>query len=392
MQMRRTGNLRIRILAIALFGVALSPQAFAVDVRICTAQGIIELELDERNAPAHARNFARYADSGFYSGTVIHRTVADTMVQGGGYDLALARRRPGEPIDNEAANGLSNRRGTIAASRSADPDSATAQFYINLADNTHLDATASSPGYTVFGRVTAGLDVLDGISRMPTRAMGELGEVPAPLVELESVTVLERESIFGISVAPNPESLQAEFEAAMARNDASATIAAIDGLRRGCVTLNSRQHLAEAEAAIALGRNDRARFGLAQFLARATTLDPLLPRAQRLFASLPEPVMSSDIERQLIQCRQPTAPSIPDGRFSELATMQLIESQVRRYRQLGESYLLCVARIIDAGELNELETIDATKRYNAVVIELTAAATRFNAAVAAFKAAQGRAD
>jgi peptidyl-prolyl cis-trans isomerase A (cyclophilin A) len=389
--MRRIGSPYRRALALAILALVISPAALAVDVRLCTSQGIIELELDERNAPRHARNFARYAENGFYSGTILHRAVADTMVQGGGYDTTLARRRPGEPVASEAANGLSNRRGTIAASRSTDPDSATAQFYINLRDNAHLDASADSPGYTVFGRVTAGLDLLDAISRQPTRQMGELPEVPVPLVELESVTVLERDSLFGVSVEPSPASLQAEFQAAMARGDAAATLAAIDALRRGCVTLDSQQHLAEAESALELGRVDRARFGLAQFLARATTLDPLLPRAQRLFAGLPEPV-GSDIDRQLVQCRRPEAPSIPDGRFSELVTLQTIEDQVRRYRQLGQSYLLCVSRLIDGGSLNELEAIDATERYNEAVIELTATVTRFNTAVAAYREAQGLTD
>lgn len=386
--MRRLRIPGFRVPLLAITAVALAPQAFAVDIRICTTQGIIELELDERNAPRHARNFARYADSGFYAGTIIHRAVADTMVQAGAYDLRLDRRRPGEPVANESANGLSNRRGTIAASRADDPDSASTQFYINLTDNTHLDASASTPGYTVFGRVTAGLDVLDAISRLPTRQMGELNEVPVPLVEFESVSVLERESLFGFTAEPDAETLRADFEAAMARNDAAMTLAAIDGLRRACLTLDSRQRLAEAEAALALDRADRARYGLEQYLARATTLDPLLPRAQRLYAALPAPE-SSDIERLLVQCRRPPVPSIPDGRFTELATMQTIEDQVRRYRQLGQSYLLCVERMLDSGELNERETIDATERYNEVVIELTATATRFNQAVARFRSAQG---
>jgi len=385
--MKHTRYSRYRFFLAAVLAIAVAPQAFGLDIRICTPEGVVELELDERNAPQHVRNFAAYAESGYYSGTVVHRAVPGTMIQGGGYDAALERRRPGAPVPSEAANGLSNRRGTIAASRGDDPDSATSQFFINLADNTHLDGTAESPGYTVFGRVTAGLDVLDAISRRPTRQMGELGEVPYPLVEFESVTVRERQSLFGASVEPDPASLQAAFDEAAARGGAAATLAAIDALREACIGLDSRQQLAEAEAAVELGRIDRARYGLSRFLARTGRLDPLLPRAQRLYAGLPAPV-TSDIGRQLARCRRPDAPSIPDGRSSELTTLQAVESEVRRYQQLGDDYLSCVARSIDSGDLTELETIDATASYNQVVIELTATATRFNEAVSAFKASR----
>jgi peptidyl-prolyl cis-trans isomerase A (cyclophilin A) len=385
--MNQTRALRSRLIVTAVLLIAAAPAAFAVDVRLCTPQGVVDVELDERRAPQHARNFVRYAESGYYSGTVIHRSVPDTMVQGGSFDMTLERRRPGAPVADESGNGLSNRRGTIAASRGADPDSATSQFYFNLTDNTHLDATPESPGFTVFGRVTAGLDVLDTISRLPTQQLGELSEVPVPLVELESVSVLERESRFGLTVEPDPASLGDELQTAMQSRDSAATLAAATKLRQACLTLTGAQRLAEAEAAIAEGQVDRARYGLAQYLARASQLDPLLPRAQRLYAGLPPPTVS-DIERRLAQCIRPAAPSIPDGRFSELATLQAIESEVRRYRQMGESYLSCVASEIDSGSLNELETIDATEKYNELVIELTATATRFNEAVSSFKAEQ----
>lgn len=382
----RIGSKRVSALLLACFGATAAPAALAIDVRVCTTQGMFELELDERNAPLHARNFARYAEAGFYSGTVIHRVVPGSMVQGGGYDLSLERRRPGAPVASEASNGLSNRRGTIAASRSEDPGSATSQFFVNLADNTHLDTTPDSVGYTVFGRITAGLDVLDAISRLPVRRSGELAEVPVPLVELESVTVLDRERVFGLSVERDPAAMQAEFEAAWARGDAAATLAAIDSLRQGCIALDGRQHLAEAEAAIELGRTDRARYGLEQYLARAASNDPLLASAQRLYAGLPSPA-ETGFEERIAHCREPSAPSIP-SRAMELATLQIIEGEVRRYRQDGEAYLDCIARVIDSGDLSEPEAIDATDRYNETVIGMTAVVTRYNQAVRAFSGSQ----
>ena len=373
--------------ACALLLLCLSPAALAVDVRFCTSEGAFVVALDDRSAPLHAANFARYVQSGFYTGTVLHRVVPGSMVQGGSFGPDLERRRPGSPVRNESQSRLSNERGTIAASRGQDPDSATSQFYFNLSDNPHLDAAPGTPGYTVFGRVTSGLDVLDRIAALPTRSVGELSDVPEPLVELESVSLLPRAAAFGPTAEPDAAALAAAFDDALASGDSTAVIDAVDALRRGCVTLDGRQHVAEAEAALALGFVDRARYGLEQYLAGATTLDPQLPRAQRLHAGLPVE-RSSDIDTLLASCEAPAAPSIPDGRTAELETLRAIEGAVLRYRQSGEVYLACVARLLDGGTLGELETIDATARHNAVVVEMTAVVTRFNDAVRAFREAR----
>jgi len=374
--------------ASCLLLLCLSPAAHAVDVRFCTAEGAFVVALDDRSAPLHAASFARYVESGFYTGTVLHRVVAGSMVQGGSYGPNLERRRPGNPVRNESQNRLSNERGTIAASRGQDPDSATSQFYFNLSDNSHLDAAPGTPGYTVFGRVTSGLDVLDRIAALPTRRVGELSDVPNPAVALESVSLLPRAAAFGLADEPGAEALVAGFDNALAGGDPSTIIAAVDALRRGCVTLDGRQHVAEAEAALALGSADRARYGLEQYLAAATTLDPLLPRAQGLYAGLPVE-RASNVDALLASCEAPAAPSIPNGRTAELETLRAIEGEVRRYRQAGELYLGCVTRVLDQGSLGELDTIDATARHNAVVVEMTAVVTRFNEAARAFKEARG---
>lgn len=381
-------NRRLAAPLAALIAASIAPAAHAVDVRVCTTRGIVEIELDDRNAPLHAANFARYVESGFYNGTVFHRVVPGSMVQGGGYDLALARRLPGDPVRNESAGALSNRRGTIAASRGEGPDSATSQFFFNLADNSHLDAAPGAPGYTVFGRVTAGLEVLDEIAALPSRATGDLEDVPVPLVELESVTTLERTAFFGLSVESDPATLARQFEAARAAGNAEDVLAAVDALRRGCIALDPAQHVAEAEAAITLGRRDRARYGLEQYLARASTLDPELPLAQRLYARLPQ-AEASNIDAHMTNCQRPAAPSVPGGRFAELETLEAVETAVRRYRQQSELYLRCVTQLIDSGQLNDAEIIDATKRHNDLVVEMTAVATRYNQAVREFKAARG---
>jgi peptidyl-prolyl cis-trans isomerase A (cyclophilin A) len=373
----------------ALLILLASPAALAVDVRICTNRGAIDVELDDRRAPQHSSNFIRYAESGFYDGTILHRAVPGSMVQGGSYNLAFERRAAGEPVANESGNGLSNRRGTIAAARSDDPDSATSQFFFNLSDNTHLDAGPGSPGYTVFGRVTAGLELLDAVSMSPTRRVGDLDQVPNPVVEVEAVTVLDRAPVFGVSIEPDPATLQGDFERAQARGDAAGIIRAIDALKQSCIGLDASQRLAEAEAANTLGLTARSRYALEGYMASADRRDPALPAAQRLLTGLPEVTQTRDIDALIAQCRRPVAPSLPDGRFTERATMQLVEQTVVRYRQLGESYLACVARVVEREDLDETEAIEITKRHNDVVVEMTAVLTRFNQAVRTFKAAQG---
>ena len=365
-----------------------SPGAFAANVRLCTDLGAVDVDLDERAAPAHSANFLRYTESGFYSGTVFHRVVSDSMVQGGSYNLAFERRMANDPVANESGNSLSNRRGTIAAARTEDPDSATSQFFFNLSDNTHLDAGPGTLGYTVFGRVTAGLEVLDEISRLPTERVGDLENVPGQMVGIQSLMRLDRAPVFGLSIEPDPAAFAADFEMASARGDAAGILAALGTLRQSCIVLNAAQHLAEAEAAIALEQPQRARYGLEQYLATANALDRELPRAQRLYRELPEPDRSREVGELIGHCRRPIAPAVPNGRFAERATLQTVEGAVLRYRQLGQLYLTCVSQRINRGDLDETERLSTTMRHNEIVIELTAVAVRFNDAVRTFRAAQ----
>ena len=152
----------------------LSP-ALAQDLsyaRIQTSMGDIDVALEAERAPATTENFLTYAKGGYYDRLAFHRVVPGRLIQGGGYTQRLRPRAARDPIPNEASNGLSNLRGTIAMARLADPDSATSQFYLNLSDNTDLDRTGDAfdfeAGYTVFGRIVAGQDVADAIGAVPT--------------------------------------------------------------------------------------------------------------------------------------------------------------------------------------------------------------------------------
>ncbi|MBO0697910.1 MAG: peptidylprolyl isomerase [Zavarzinella sp.] len=155
-----------------------------------TNQGNITIELDRQKAPLHAANFAAYADAGFFDGLIFHRVIADFMIQAGGHTPDMKQKAAtGAKVKNESLNGLKNLRGTLAAARTSDPDSASSQFFINLKDNAFLDGDQRTQkvGYSVFGRVTAGMDVVDKIARVRTGTQGGHNDVPNEPVVIKLV-------------------------------------------------------------------------------------------------------------------------------------------------------------------------------------------------------------
>ncbi|MCL7745116.1 peptidyl-prolyl cis-trans isomerase [Guyparkeria hydrothermalis] len=164
-------------------------------VRIETNQGPILVELFDERAPATVDNFLTYVRDGFYDGTIFHRVIPDFVAQGGGFTADFTRKETRPPVKNEADNGIGNTRGTLAMARTADPDSATAQFFINLADNDFLDRrddSAAGAGYTVFGEVIEGMETVDRIANLPTGAAGPFRkDVPRETVRIDSVQIVQ---------------------------------------------------------------------------------------------------------------------------------------------------------------------------------------------------------
>ena len=189
-------------LAIAVFLGLIGVAHAGTQVRLDTSMGPITLELADEQAPKSVENFLVYARGGFYDGTLFHRVIDGFMIQGGGFSPDFQQKATRAPIPNEANNGLKNRRGTVAMARTGDPNSATAQFFINVKDNDFLDYRAPTPqgwGYAVFGQVIDGMEVVDKIRQAPTGAGGPGGrfsDVPLTPVIIKSVTVL--------SAAPAP--------------------------------------------------------------------------------------------------------------------------------------------------------------------------------------------
>lgn len=163
-------------------------------VIIRTTFGEIKLELNVEQAPKTVANFLSYVRDGFYDGTIFHRVIDNFMIQGGGFDTDMQQKSPGAPIENEADNGLHNDFGTIAMARTTDPHSATAQFFINVKDNDFLNHTGKNMqgwGYTVFGKVVKGTEVLDKIRVVKTGNRKGHQDVPIDPVIIESVVIVE---------------------------------------------------------------------------------------------------------------------------------------------------------------------------------------------------------
>ncbi len=179
------------LLLATLASLTLSLPAFAQRVKLQTSAGDIVLELERDRAPATVDNFLSYVKFRHYDGTIFHRVIPTFMIQGGGMDTKMNERPTKAPIKLEAKNGLLNARGTVAMARTSNPDSATAQFFINVVDNPFLDAANARDGngYAVFGRVVEGMDVVDKIRAVPTRDMGPHANVPTMPITIIKATL-----------------------------------------------------------------------------------------------------------------------------------------------------------------------------------------------------------
>ncbi len=188
------GSVLVRLLVLALVMVGCQQATTTgketgnIMVTLTTSKGAIEIELDTENAPISSENFLAYVDSGHFDGTIFHRVIPGFMVQGGGFAPDMSQKDTLAAIKNEATNGLKNNRGTLAMARTNVVDSATAQFFINVADNDFLNHSSPDDrgyGYAVFGTVTSGMDVVDAIVGVPTGNKGGHSDVPQEPILIE---------------------------------------------------------------------------------------------------------------------------------------------------------------------------------------------------------------
>lgn len=195
--MNRLTSLRIAPIAVlaallALFAIT-SPATHAADPRVIidTSKGQIEVELLSKMSPRTVANFLELVDAEFYDGLIFHRVIANFMIQGGGLTPEMKQRQVDSTVPNESFNGVPNRRGTLAMARLTDPDSASTEFFINVKDNAHLDALPGQPGYTVFGRVSAGMEVVEDIELVNTHLFKGFAAVPEEPIIINSIRRLD---------------------------------------------------------------------------------------------------------------------------------------------------------------------------------------------------------
>ena len=373
----------------AFSGLYVATDAVATEVAMCTDAGRIVIELADEEAPQHVGNFLRNVKDGYYTGTVFHRVIDNFMVQGGGFSRNLQFRTPTQTVENESRNGLSNSRGTVAAARTADPHSAATQFFINTVDNSRLDADRSDWGYTVFGEVTEGMDVVDTISRLPTDAAGPFADdVPNPLIAILAISVLDRAALAELD-GPDPHAaLLGRIDAAEETNSPAETLEWISHYRASCAPAGPDLLVTEARSAVALERVVQARFALEEFFATAPTTHRDYSAAEVLYQQV---TGRSSLDTDVTECAEPEAPGMPDGTRETLDGMLAAQNTVQEFMRASTDYLECMDEVIvnvDSQPDSEDLSAELIAAYNRVVELTQQVGDDFNREVRAFRARQ----
>ncbi len=375
-------NYRLRA-PVALTALLAATALQATEVAVCTDRGRAVIELADAEAPQHVANFLRYVDMGFYSGTVFHRVMPERVVQGGGFDRQLRMRGTLPPVHNESSNGLSNERGTVAAARTDDPDSAQAQFFVNLGDNSQLDG-GREPGYTVFGRVTEGMDVFEAIGRLPTGASGVFpADVPMPLVAIKSIAKIDAAALAALPTEGRVAALQAQIAAAAESGDAATALQLIGHYRALCGPDDATIGVTEGRMALALEDRRRALYALAEVVATTDASEPAYAAATELYREAAENPVSAELLRA---CAPPAVPAVPDGNTVTNAEMVASQRQVREFVAAGEAYTTCLAAIIDDDERSPQLRNAAVDEHNRMIAAMEEVAAAFNEQVRVFRA------
>jgi cyclophilin family peptidyl-prolyl cis-trans isomerase len=369
----------------ALAAACPSVAAFATDVAVCTDQGRFVIELADAQTPKHVENFLRYVDMSFYAGSVFHRVLPGALVQGGGLDRNLRARGPTlPPVPNESAKGATYARGAVAAARQADPNSATSQFFVVLGNDAKLDE--SSGGYTVFGRVTEGIEVVDAIGKLPTGPSGPLkADVPMPLVVIGSVARLDAAALAALPQDGREAAIKERVTAALAAQSHEEALRWVDHYRASCGAPDSEISVAEARAALALSNADRATFVLEEFFATAAREDPSYEAATAIYN---EALQKRQQNAALVadDCDPPPVPQVPNGASATIEQMVAGQNDVKKFVSAGEAYLACLAKLIDDKDRRAEDRNAAIAEHNRMVSAMEQSAADFNSQIRAFKA------
>ena len=369
---------------VALGGLCSAGVLQATEVAVCTDNGRAVLELADEAAPQQVASFLRYVDMGYYSGTVFHRVQSGLFVQGGGLDRELRVRSTLPPVANESSNGLRNTRGSVAAARTEDPDSARSQFFVNLADNTQLDG-GREPGYTVFAHVKEGIETFEAIGRLPTGAAGPFpAEVPTPLVAIKSIARLDEAALAALPADGREAALKIEITAAAAAGNAADALRSIGQYRALCGAADADIALTEARMALAGDDRRRAMFALEELMATTDPAEPAHAAAMELYReAATDTTMTSEL---VAACAPPAVPALPDASTVSESEMIASQRQVREFVAAAEAYLACLSRVIDDEDRSGGLRNAAVGEHNRMVAAMEAIAAGFNEQIRIFKA------
>ena len=369
--------------------------AAATNVSMCTDVGRVVIELFDEDAPQHVANFLEYTDRGFYGGTVFHRVIEGFVVQGGGFDTELRGKRPSGTVPNESRNGHDNERGTVAAARTSDPDSASSQFFVNLSDNSGLNATRRAPGYTVFGQIIEGLEVIDAIASLPTGSSGVFAsDVPEPLIGINSVTRLDEELLSGTPYEERRGLIRTEIDEALAANDQASAFDWINQMRIACGLLDPDLLISEYQAAMAISNDTAALAAMEEYLRVAEETHEaytgLLEAYTALAADPEENRVTQAVMPSMAEiaghCAPAVVPFIPDGRTATMNEMVTGQTQVRAFMAASSEQLECLSELLESRELQEEERAMLAAYYNRRVDIMESAAAEFNEQVELIRA------
>ena len=355
----------------SLLAVGYVGSANAVDVAVCTDAGNFTIELLEQQAPLHSENFLEYVDRGFYTGTVFHRVIDGFVVQGGGYTREFRSKITLDPVQNESRNGVGNSRGTVAAARTGDPHSATSQFYINLTNNVPLNANGDDWGYSVFGQVTQGMEIVDEIATLETGPRGPFPtDVTDPLIAVTSMARVVEDRYPGMSEEERHAALRGDIETAVAAGDTEAVIAHFGEYRAACGELGPELLFEEANALAEDGRNAAATESLGEFLRvadntsetylEALSLSRLLDPAAAAQASAAE----ARLAELTSDCTFPDPPVIPNPENAAMDDMVSAQSAVQEYIEASTELLECLEEVVEDDDLDMADRELARTAYN----------------------------
>jgi len=386
-------KLRLTACLLSCLG-SIQSAAYAKDVSVCTDLGRFDIELFEEEAPKHVANFLDYVNQGFYSDTVFHRVIAGFVVQGGGFDRDLLKKQTAAAIENESFNGRSNNRGTISAARTSDPHSATSQFYINLKHNDSLDADENW-GYTVFGTVTRGMDVVDAIASLPTGALGSFrSDVTQPLIGVTGMTSVTdhanqvaEENLSHLPEEAHHETIKDEIEAAQRDGDLEVASDWFLQYRIACGPMEPDMLFSEAENAIALGRPNTAKLALEDFFRVSDSRQKNYESARAVYREhFPQVAQEIELPQVTNRCTAPDRlPVVPEGGNSTLDVMAQTQTAIKTYVETSNVYVECLSEILDGEELGEEQYRTVLNKHNQTIDAMQNIEENWNSQVRAFR-------